>query len=491
MSGRHKTGIAREQAMLLPPSVEDYVTVDNPVRVIDAYVESLDLTRLGFRHATGTLGVGQPPYHPGQLLKLYLYGYLMRVRTSRLLEREARRNLELIWLLQGLTPNYKSIADFRKDNAAALKATNYDFVLMCKELGLYAGQLIAIDGSFFRGNVAKHSIYTKERLTKLLARVERHIDDYLKALDQADAQANAESAGPTDIKATLEALKERQTNLRGKLNSLAETGHTQYAEVDRDARLLSKNAQSVAGYNVQIAVDDKHKLLVCCELTQDGNDTQQLEPMASKAKEVLGVDKLAVVADGGYYNQIQLKSCEEAGMTVYVPASENKGPVDTEKRYGRDQFSFDPARNAYCCPQGQWLSLCGSQQQGDKRVLRYASARSVCARCAVRERCLSAKTARREIYRWEHEAIMDAHRERMQKEGAARMLQRASLAEHPFGTLKRWCGWLHFMVRGKDKASGELGLLMLCYNFRRLITILGIEGMSQMLKMRASTAMAV
>ena len=490
MSGRHKTGIAREQAMLLPPSVEDYVAADNPVRVIDAYVEGLDLARLGFRHVAGTLGAGQPPYDPRQLLKLYLYGYLMRVRTSRLLEREARRNLELIWLLQGLAPNYKSIADFRKDNAAALKATNCDFVLMCKELDLYAGQLIAIDGSFFRGNVAKHSIYTKERLAKALARVEQHIDDYLKALDQADAQVSADSVSPADIKATLEALKERQKKLRDKLTSLDETGQTQYAEVDSDARLLSKSGQSVAGYNVQIAVDDKHKLLVCCELTQDGNDTQQLEPMASKAKEVLGVDQLTVVADAGYYNQIQLKACEEAGMTVYVPASENKGPVDTEKRYGRDQFSFDSERNAYCCPQGQWLSPCGSQQQGDKRVLRYASARSVCATCAVRERCLSAKTARREIYRWEHEAIMDTHRSRMQKEGAMRMRQRACLVEHPFGTLKRWCGWLHFLVRGKAKASGELGLLMLCYNFRRLMTIFGIAGMSQMLKMRASTVMA-
>lgn len=282
--------------------------------------------------------------------------------------------------------------------------------MLCKELDLYAGQWVAIDGSYFRGNVAKHSIYSKARLSKLLARVEHHIEPYLKELDQADAQAGSETADSTDIHAALDALKARQLALRGKLAQLNETGQTQYAKVDPDARLLSKSGQRVAGYNVQIAVDDKHKLLVCSELTQDGNDSQQLLPMASRAQAVLAVDKLTVAADAGYYNTMQINACEQAGITVFVPSGEKNGAVDTPRRYGRDQFHYDAQRNAYRCPQGQGLSERGSKQQGGKYFRRYVSRQPVCAVCPVRPHCLSAKTAYREIYRWEHEVLLDAHR---------------------------------------------------------------------------------
>lgn len=488
MSRRYKSGTAREQGLLLPARVEDYVAADNPVRAVDAYVDSLELGKLGFKNAGGDLSAGQPAYHPGALLKLYLYGYLNRVRSSRLLEREAQRNLELIWLLEGLTPSYKSIADFRKDNAQALTAANRDFVMLCKQLDLYGAELVALDGSYFRGNVAKHSIYTKQRLRKLLKRIEQDIEAYLSGLDRADTAGAQVGPPPGGLQDKLEALKQRQASVQGKLEQLEQSGRTQYAEVDPDARLLSKPGQSVAGYNVQIAVDAKHKLLVDCALTQDGNDSGQLAPMAIQAKQVLGVEQLAVTADSGYYNQIHLQQCEQAGITPYVAIPERNGPLDPQRRLTREAFGFEPQHNGYRCPQGQLLSYRRSLQQGHKRLLVYASSEPVCARCPLRGCCLSANTACREIYRFEHQELVEAHARRMAERGRQMLVLRAALVEHPLGTLKRWCGWVHFLVRGKPKVSGEMNLLMLCYNFKRVLSILGIGGLQARLAARPSSA---
>jgi transposase len=470
--------------MLLPARVEDYVAADNPVRAVDAYVDSLELVKLGFKNAAGDLSAGQPAYHPGVLLKLYLYGYLMRIRTSRMLERETQRNLELIWLLEGLRPSYKTIAEFRKDNAQALKAANRDFVVLCKELDLYGAELVALDGSFFRGNVAKHSIYTKQRLRKLLKRIEQDIEAYLRQLDRADTASAEVGQPPGTLQDKLEALKQRRAGVQDKLEELEQSGQTQYAEVDPDARLLSKAGQSVAGYNVQIAVDAKHKLLVECALTQDGNDSGQLAPMAIRAKQALGVERLDVTADSGYYNHLHLQQCQQAGITPYVAIPERNGPLDAQRRLTREAFSFEPAHNRYRCPQGELLSYRRSLQQGHKRLLVYASSEPVCARCPLRGRCLSANTPCREIYRWEHQALVEAHARRMAERGRQMLGLRAALVEHPLGTLKRWCGWVHFMVRGKPKVSGEINLLMLCYNFKRVLSIVGIDGLRAHLAVR-------
>ena len=490
MSRHYKEGVNRDQAMLLPPSVEEYVGADNPVRAIDAYVESLDLARFGFKHAGGELTAGQPAYAPQTLLKLYLYGYLMRVRSSRLLEREACRNLELIWLLGGLQPSYKTIADFRKDYAKALKAANRDFVLLCKELDLYGAELVAIDGSFFRGNVAKESIYSQQRLKKLLQRIEGHIDEYLQALAKADAAPADELHDTPQLAAKLAELKARQAHYQGKLEQLQDSGETQYAEVDPDARLLKKNGQSVAGYNVQIATDAKHKLLVHCEVTSAGNDTEQLAPMAKQAKAVLAVDTLEAVADAGYFNQMHLKACQDAGITAYVPVPEHHGRQDHAQRLSRDAFSFEAKANHYRCPEGQTLRFARMLEHNGKRMLNYVSTPGTCAECPSRAHCLPAKTPYREIYRWEHEALLDAHRRRMDAAGRVYMKRRAGMVEHPFGTLKRWCGWVHFLVRGKEKVSGEMNLLMLCYNFKRVLSILGMDKFRELLKQRASRLFA-
>ena len=481
MDRRYKNGLDREQAMLLPPRVEDYVSADNPVRAIDAFVDSLDLAELGFQNAQGSSGSGQPAYAPQALLKLYLYSYLMRVRSSRLIERETRRNLEVIWLISGLQPSYKTISNFRKDNAKALKATNRNFVMLCKSLELFGGELAAIDGSFFRGNVAKESIFTQARLKKLLKRIDAHIQAYLQELEAADAAGGEHAQTEAPLTSKLAELKTRQAHYQTELARLKQAGETQYAKVDPDARLLTKSGQSVAGYNVQIATDAKHKLIMHCDVTADGNDTQQLAPVAQEVKAILDVDTLEVVADAGYFNQQQIRQCLDNGITPYVPVPEHHGSKEGT-RLPRTAFTFEEDANRYRCPQGQYLQFRRAVTEDERTAFNYVSTAATCATCPLRTRCLPSKTKYREIYRWEHEALLDTHRQRMKQAGGSMMRTRASMVEHPFGTLKRWCGWVHFLVRGKEKVSGEMNLLMLCYNLKRVLSIFGIDRFREILK---------
>lgn len=486
---RYKEGESREQAMLLPPSVEDYVGEDNPVRAIDAYVESLDLGQLGFQHAEGGLTVGQPAYAPAALLKLYLYGYLMGVRSSRRLERETRRNLEVIWLLAGLRPSYKTIADFRKANAEALKAANRDFVLLCRQLDLYGGELVAIDGSFFRGNVAKARIFTRRRLSALLARIEQDIEAYHRALDEAEREEERTDSGTSEgrLGEKLEALRARQARYQGRLAELERSGESQHAEVDADARLLRKRGQTVAGYNVQTAVDAKHKLLVAAEASGEGNDTRQLAPMAKRAQQRLEVEAIIALADSGYFSHAQIQACVEANITPYVPEKAARASKNA-KAFDRQAFVFEPEAGRYRCPQGRYLRALRSVEQAGRTMNHYASRASDCAACPMRAHCLPPNTPVRSLYRWEHEELAEAHRQRMAESGPAYLRRRAGLAEHPFGTLKLSCGWLHFLVRGKLKVNGELSLMMLCYNLRRVLNLLGPEGLRAALRERHALA---
>jgi transposase len=320
MNRTYKIGHSRDQASLLPPCLEDYVSRDNPVRAIDAYVDSLDLNEVGFRDVGSDGGAGQPPYDPADLLKLYLYGYLHQVRSSRRLEREARRNVELMWLLQGLAPGYRTIANFRKENAAGLKAANRDFVLLARSLDLLGGTLVAIDGAFFHGDASKASILTKKRLQEQMAALDRSIAEYnavLEANDNAEAAA-APGTPPSgeDLAQKLTALRQRRAMAATDLAKLADSGDGQISRTDPDARLLAKHGQIVAGYNVQIAVDDKHKLIVASEVVNEGHDTGQLHAMAEAAKAALGVETLTAVADAGYDNGETLKACEDAAITA-------------------------------------------------------------------------------------------------------------------------------------------------------------------------------
>jgi transposase len=487
----YKSGQSRDQASFLPPCLEDYVSRDNPVRAIDAYVDSLDLTELGFRDVGSDGGAGQPPYDPADLLKLYLHGYLHQVRSSRRLEAEARRNVELMWLLRGLAPGYRTIANFRKDNDAGLRAANRDFVLLARSLDLLGGTLVAIDGAFFHGDASKASILTKKRLQEQMAALDRSIAEYSAALDAND---QAEAAGPPEKPPSGEDIAQRVAALRQRraaaadLAKLADGSDGQISRTDPDARLLAKHGQIVAGYNVQIAVDDKHKLIVASAVVNEGNDTGQLHAMAAAAKAALGVAALTAVADAGYFNGETLKACEEAAITAYVPPPDRGQRLKAQGRFSVEEFRYDAGADVYRCPAGAALRPMHGQkrQASGKMAIRYASRRSVCRVCPLRGRCLAGKGARREIERWVDEDVIERHRARMRLAGEDMMRRRKALAEHPFGTLKCRAGYRHFLVRGFNKVRGEWSLMALCYNFSRVLRIIGLGPWMARLAQRAA-----
>jgi transposase len=467
-----KTGQDRHQGSFLPARIEDYVALDNPVRAIEAYVGSLDLARLGFRLCDGEGGAGQPAYDPADLLKLYLYGYLNQVRSTRRLEREAGRNLEVMWLLRGLVPGYRTIGNFRKDNRQALQKANREFVLLARELDLLGGELVAIDGAFFHGDASKASIVTAKTLTEQLAALDRDIADYGEALEASDA-GDERSAPCGDLSEKLKLLQEKQAAAKASLAQLEASGETQLSRTDADARLLSKNGQTVAGYNVQIAVDDKHKLIVASDVVNDGNDTGQLYVVAQAAKDALGTDTLQALADTGYYNGETLKDCEDAGITPYVPPA-NRGQRGAG-RFGPNDFDYDGEADAYRCPAGELLRPMNGRKidPAGKAHIVYASLRSACRGCPLRTRCLTEKAPRRTIYRWEHHEVIDRHKARMAQAGGV-MQKRKALAEHPFGTIKCRAGYRHFLLRGFEKVRGEWSLMALCYNFTRVLNVVGL-----------------
>jgi len=474
--------------MLMPPSIEDYVSETNLVRAIDVYVDALDMATLGFAYtdAGSELG-GQPAYPPGSMLKLYLYGYENKIRSSRMLERETARNVELMWLLQGFTPSHAAIANFRKNNVDALKNVNRDFVRLCRELNLFGREEVSIDGTFMRGNASKASIHTQEKLEKRAPKLAQDIEKIEKYFAQLEENDRSERDKPTEdpkLAQKLEKLKERQAKTKARLEKITESGATQVSETDEDARLLKKNGQVTAGYNVQIAVDNKHKLICAHEVTNDGNDSQQLAPMALKAKEALGVDRLKANADAGYENAPQLKECLDNGITPYVPLADKNAQVREQGRFERTEFTYHAESDSYQCPAGEVLKRSGSQKKSTKLSHKYAAKASVCKACPLAKKCLPEKTGYRQILRWEHEEIIEQHRQRMAQTGREQMKTRASCAEHPFGTMKESLGWRQFLMRGLDKVRAEMNLQVLAYNFKRVLNILGITAFKNHLNQR-------
>lgn len=529
ISRRYKIGRNRQQAELLPPSLEEYVSPTNVVRAIDAYVESLDLESLEFSNTKNTGKDGQPAYPPAMLLKLYLYGYMNRIRSSRRLEREAQINIELMWLLEDFKPSHATIANFRKDNLKGIKAVNKDFVHLCREMNLYGGEEVGIDGTFMHGNASKASIHPQEKLEKEAEKIEQSIEKYLAELEKTDLsekelpkmedaqlpeklkhikerQVELKEKMPKlvgykvylaitiecgelaqekiDIPEKLKRLKERQNRCEARLKQLEESGEKQLSETDKDARLLNKRGQTIAGYNVQIAVDSKNKLLVCNEVVQDGNDSQQLEPMALKAKEILEVDSLVVDADKGYENHQQIKVCEEANITPYVPLADRAAQSRNQGRFTHEEYTYHEQTDTYQCPAGQTLSRQGSQNKNGKIQYKYVSKASICKKCELKQQCIPEKTQYKQLYRWEHQEVIDRHRARMEKDGPEHMRNRAALVEHPFGIIKIQMGWLHFLMRGLEKVKAEMNLQMLSYNFQRVLKLIGIDTFKNHLKAR-------
>lgn len=479
---RYKTGKDRLQSTLFPPTLNDYINENNPIRAIDAYVDNLDLESIGFNKTQVIYrrNSGQPAYSPGALLKLYLYGYLNRIHTSRYLAKECHRNLEVIWLLEDIKPSYKTIADFRKENGDALRKTHAEFILLCRELSLFGGKQIAVDGSFFEGNVSKKSFITSKSLNQQILQLENQISQWLSDMDasdkkEAEVSTASEDRHLADKLEKLQKLQAKRTEKVAQKQALEEAGIKQLSMVDKDAKLLNKRGGCIAGYNVQIAIDSKHKLIVADNVVSDSNDMQQLHPMAKKAKNTLAVSTLDVLGDAGYFTGRQIAACLEDNITPYVPVPDKKSYGNHSDRVSRNQFIYDKENDCFYCPLKQELKKIGQPQQANGTLTqRYRSSVSTCSSCELREKCVSDNSKYREIWRQQDEDIVSEHQKRM-RDNPDIMRKRCGLVEHPFGTLKCRAGWNHFLVRGIDKVRGEWSLMALAYNFTRVLNILGVD----------------
>ncbi|MBI4429444.1 MAG: IS1182 family transposase [Ignavibacteriales bacterium] len=469
----HITGIPREQLTIFPEAIEDYIAEDNPVRFIDAFVHSLDLSTFGFQKAD-VADTGRPPYHPSDLLKLYIYGYLNRVRSSRRLERETQRNLEVMWLLKKLTPDHKTISDFRKDNGQAIRAVCCQFVLLCQRLDLFGAELVAIDGSKFSASNANRRNFTKAKLQVLIQKIDATVSGYLETLETADR----EEAPPLHydaqaLREKIASLKERSAEYHKLLNSLKEQGETQVSLTDPDSRMMSDGGKRDVAYNVQLAVDNKHKLIVEHEVTNEPNDRTLLAPIAKKAKEVLAVDHLEVCADKGYWSGTAVRECEEHKIVTYIP---EHGSTGTRKsniptpEYAHTQFHYDKERDMFICPQNQELARYTRTWVHGR--WRYEYRTPACLRCPAKLLCTADKGGRR-MYRSGVEDMLQRLRDRVARY-PDKVKQRQMLSEHPFGTLKHGWNQRYFLLRGLHKVRTEMSLSVLAYNMRRAMNILSV-----------------
>lgn len=475
----YKSGMDREQQILFPQSLDEYVAADNPVRVIDAFVDGLDMRALGFERAAPA-DEGRPGYDPRDLLKLYIYGYLNRTRSSRRLERETHRNVEVIWLMRQLRPDHKTISEFRRRHVKMLKRVSREFTLLCAKLELFSAELVCIDGAKFRAVNSKDRNFTEKKLKGLLGRIDAHIEAYLAEVEARDA-AEEGQPGATDprLAEKLKALRERKEQYEELQKRLEESGQSQISLTDPESRLMKLHGDMKVCYNAQIAVDTKHHLIVADDVTNQVNDEWQLAPMALAAKEALEVETLEVAADAGYHVGTQVVDCEANGITPYVPRPRSTSKSDAQGRFTKAAFTYSAERDAYLCPAGQWLAP-STQAVVKGRTMLYYANWPACAGCPLREKCTASEQGRR-IMRTPEEERLQAMAVRV-KERPEVMLQRKSAVEHPYGTMKwTWDGY-YFLLRGLTKVRGEFSLMTLAYNLRRVINLLGVECLLEVLR---------
>jgi transposase len=469
---RFVEGTDRGQSTLLPECLEDWICEDNPVRAIDVFVDQLDLAELKF-DGVDPEATGRPSYHPSVLLKLYIYGYLNRVQSSRRLEREAGRNVEVIWLTGRLVPDHKTIADFRKDNGAAIRKVCARFVALCRELGLLTSTSVAIDGSKFKAVNTRDKNFTRAKMERRLAQIEESVARYLSQLDTADLQEPSEALAVRTAH-----LKEKLAKLASELQRLKAIEQEMLASPDQQISLTDPDSRSMAtsgrgsgivGYNVQIAVDTQHHLIVTHEVTNSGSDRSQLANIASQAKDALGAEHLDAVADRGYFNSVEILACEQADITVTLPKPMTSG-AKADGRFGKQDFAYLPAEDVYRCPAGEKLTYHYTNEE-DGRTLRHYWT-GACRHCPLKPQC--AKEPVRRIKRWEHEHVLEAVQERLDKNPQA-MRQRRETAEHPFATLKMRMGATHFLMKSLPKVATEMALHVLAYNLTRVMNIFGVQ----------------
>jgi transposase len=475
MSNIYKEGENRKQQLFFPPSLDEYVNEDNQVRAIEDYVELLDMVELGFTKSALNSTDGSPAYHPKLLLKIYIYGYLNKVRSSRKLETEISRNIEMMWLCSNLKPSYKTISNFRKENSKALKKVFREFVLLCKNLDLITGELIAVDGAFLRANASKNQLIMKKSVERDLKKVDEKIEAYLKALEFTDSKEKKEKILKPLPTNNIPKMTKRKAKLDKDLAFLEEMGMTQYNRTDPDAKVMVKPAHNLMAYNVQIAVDSKFKFIIATEVSSVGSDRNQLYNMANKSKEILNIEKVAITADKGYYNASNIKECLDNNVTPFLPTPKHKQSSKHEF-FKSDSFKYDEKNDYYSCPNNQLLTKAPFTQKRKSRInFVYQGTSVMCKNCSLRAKCMPPKTAYKRLYRWEHQEELNKHHKKMKTENSKKIIKkRGSIVEHPFGTIKQHLGWTHFLVRGKEKVSGENALIMFSYNFRRLLNILGV-----------------
>lgn len=470
----HVSGQSRLQTTLFAEALDDLVPGDHAVRVIDAFVDSLDLAGLGFGKVVAE-ATGRPPYRPGDLLKLYVYGYLNQVRSSRRLAREALRNIEVLWLINRISPAFKTIADFRKDHAAALVGVCRAFIRFCREQALFGAELLAIDGTKVWAVASRKQVMTPARIARMTAAIDRKVAEYLAAMDEADRHDEADVPERVDVERAIAQLQMQRDKLQRQARDLSEAGVNQKVMSEPEAKLMrtAHHGHQVA-YNAQIAVDGEHKLIAAFDLVNEGNDHRQLYAMAVEGKQALAVAQVTVVADTGYSNGGHGQRCADEGITAIVPRPKTVNP-EGEEYFSRDRFSYDGESDSWRCPAGETLT----RRKVSHSEQKYEYASTACGGCGLKAQCT--KAAKRVIVRGFYEDAREAMHQRAMSDPWW-MKQRRELVEHPFGGLKWLMGYPRFLVRGLKKAKAELALGILSYNLKRVINILGVPALLQALR---------
>ncbi len=466
----------RFQSTLFPESLDDYIAEDNSVRVVDAFVNQLDLKKLGFDRAEPSV-TGRPGYQPSTLLKIYVYGYLNRIQSSRRLERESHRNVELIWLTGRLMPDFKTIADFRKDNRHAIRRVCVEFVGVCRELDLFSATLVAIDGSKFKAVNSRDKNFTKKSVKRRLQKTQANIDRYLAKLDAVDREEpEIREVTAAEIKQKIASMEAKMEQLKAYEAAVEAHPDSQVSLTDPDARSMMKaGGGSVVGYNVQTAVDSRHHLIAAHEVTKTPSDRSQLSSMAGQAKAALEAETLTVIADPGYYKGEEIVECYAAGIKALVPKVDTSGKK-SKGCYSKADFHYDEERNEYVCPAGQRLTYRFDSVEHGMRLWVYET--NQCTSCSLQAKCTTSNARR--IRRWEHEAVLDAADAELKKNPDT-MRQRKRLVEHPYGTIKHWMGSMHFLTKRLPNVQAEMSLHVLAYNLKRAINVLGVPTIMEQL----------
>lgn len=470
-------GESREQTILFPVSIDEFISDDNLVRFIDAFVDQLDMKEYGFKNAKLN-STGRPPYMPSDMMKLYIYSYHNSIRSSRKIEKECHRNVELMWLMKKLTPDHKTISNFRKDNKKSIIAVNKSFILMCKNMGLIAdNELFAVDGSKFAAVNANKRNYTKNKLIKIKEKIEKEIERYLSQMDNNDKdEQKAPVLFPHNVNAALKKLQEQNAKCNSLLEYLEQSGETQVSLTDPDSKMMKDQQKPDVCYNGEICTSENNKIIVACEPTSDINDLKQLYPMAEQIKENLGLEVIDIVGDKGFFSKEAIKKCEESNINCYIPeplkSSNKKKGMFTDK-----DFKYNPSKDEYECPSGDILTFKSIVKKHDMYMKLYQT--SACKDCPLKSKCTTSKSVR-SIYRWVDEDFIERMRQRVTKRPDI-IAKRKAMVEHPFGTMKRTMNFTYFLTKGKENVRSEFNLWVLIYNMKRVLNIFGFKRAMEMM----------